>query len=54
MNKEMNLIETDAEAERLALTTALSDEQNDDPMHTAPSGDERANYGRDADVMMTR
>lgn len=48
----VNPIKTEADVER-ASVSALSDEQNDDPMHTKPSEQELANYGNDADVMMT-
>lgn len=47
----MNPIETEPDVER-DWVAALSDEQVEDPMYTALSGDERGNYGSNADVMI--
>lgn len=52
MKNRTSPIETDADAER-AWVAALSDEQIGDPMHTSFLKNVHANYGNDADVMMT-
>lgn len=51
INNGINPIETAADVKR-ARIAALSNEQIDNPIHTIPSKDERANYGIYANIMM--